>query len=198
MSVQNDDRRLLDDAPEGSELERWEADGKRMDYSNIVSWTSPNERYLLEITLDDPVMGWLLRLFRLGGAAEPRSSECRIGQTIVDKGGDIVLKRAAAMAAAADELDDVDENPTLGPEYPDLEIVEHPDYTPTPPDGWTGTDDQWEEKVQAALGKARDENGRLRGRPAISRKEIDGSAYYYLQWRSGDTVQSQYVAPVEP
>jgi hypothetical protein len=133
-------------------------------------------------------------------SVDPRSSDARIAQTVVDKMADDeqIWNQATQMAAAADELDDVDENPTLGPEYPDLETVEHPDYTPTPPDGWTGTDDQWEEKVQAALGKARDENGRLRGRPAISRKEIDGSAYYYLQWRSGGTVQSQYVAPVEP
>jgi hypothetical protein len=29
-------------------------------------------------------------------------------------------------------------------------------------------------------------------------KTIDGREYYYLQWRQGDRVKNQYVAPVSP
>jgi hypothetical protein len=188
------DRRILDDAPSDSELHRWETDGQRRDYSNIVSWVDPDERYLLEVTVDDPVQGYLIRLFRLTGYAEPRSSESRIAQAVTDKKRVDALERAAEMAAAADELDAVDENPTTGPAYPDMEMVDHPDYSLPAPDEWAELEDEWNEKVQDALEKADD----TRGRPALSRKEIDGSAYYYLQWRHGDSVETQYLAPVEP
>lgn len=188
------DRRVLDDAPINSELHRWKTDGQRRDYSNIVSWVDPDERYLLEVTVDDPVQGFLIRLFRLTGYAEPRSSESRIAQAVTDKKRADALERAAEMAAAADELNEVDENPTAGPTYPDLELVERPEHSLPAPDEWEGKEDNWNEKVQAALEKA----DKPRGRPALSRKEIDGRAYFYLQWRQDDQIHTQYIAPVEP
>lgn len=187
------DRRILDDAPSDSELHRWETEGQRRDYSNIVSWVDPDERYLLEVTVDDPVQGFLIRLFRLTGYAEPRSSECRIAQAVTDKKRDDALERAAEMAAAATELDAVDDDPTAGPKYPDLELVEHPDYSLPAPDEWAGKEAKWEDKVREALEKA----DPPRGRPSLSRKEIDGRAYYYLQWREDDQIKTQYIAPVE-
>lgn len=186
---------MLPDPPEGSELERWENDGLRREYSNVTSWVDPDEGYLLEVTLDDPVGDFLLRLFRFPddpqGAA--RTSERRIAQTIhVDT--DEALEAAARLAAAAEELDAVDERPSNGPEYPDMEGVLNPDLTPAPPEEWETRPEEWEMKMQEAKEKA----GEQWGRPTLSRKEIDEREYFYLQWRHKDEVQTQYVAPVEP
>lgn len=190
------DRRILGDAPTGTELERWAAEGERRDYSNIISWVSPDEKYLLEITLDDPVAGFLLRLFDLT-QGEPRSGEGgRISQTVINKMADAdrVLSQAAQVAAAADELRAVDADPMFGPEYPDMEDVERDDLTVAPPEEWSDQEDVWDQKVQDAFG----EMGHGFGRPALTTKEIDGKDYYYLQRRSGDSVETQYVAPVDP
>jgi hypothetical protein len=186
---------FLDDAPGGSELERWETEGERREYSNVTSWVDPEEQYLLEFTYDDPVDGFLLRLFRLPDSSQesPRSSERRIAQTLhVDE--EATLQAAARLAAAADELDAVDEDPTIGPEYPDMEAVLHPDYTPAPPEEWEDRPEEWEEKMK----EAKETAGEQWGRPTLSRKEIDGREYFYLQWRHEDEVQTQYVGPVEP
>jgi hypothetical protein len=190
------DRRILKDAPEGSELERWRLEGERLDYSNIISWKSPNQEYLLEITLDDPVAGFLIRLFDMTCSADPRSSEARIAQTVVDKMADDeqVWNQATQMAAASDELRAVDDDPVMGPEYPDLELVERPHSTPNPPEEWESMEDEWNDKMEAAIEKAES----VPASPSLTTKEIDGSAYYYLQWRTGGSVVSQYVAPVEP
>lgn len=190
------DRRILGDAPNGTELERWADEGERRDYSNIISWVSPDELYLLEITLDDPVEGFLLRLFDLDRRSDPRSKQSRIAQTVVDKMADDeqVWNQVAQMAAAADELRAVDDDPVVGPEYPDLQLVEHPDHTPNAPDEWGGTDEEWEAAVTEALDKA----GARRGKPTLTTKEIDEREYYYLQWREGDSVESQYVTAVDP
>jgi len=187
------DRRILGDAPEGSELERWRIEGERLDYSNIVSWTSPNQRYLLEVALDDPVADFLIRLFDLD-AGELRSSDSRIAQTICTKQSDECLQRAAEIAAAADELAAVDDDPHLGPEYPDMELIERPHSTPNPPEEWSDLEDEWNQKMQDAIEKAES----IPAKPSLTTKEIDGTGYYYLQWRSGESVQTQYVAPVEP
>lgn len=186
---------MLPDAPEGSELERWEADGQRREYSNVTSWVDPDERYILEVTLDDPVDDFLLRLFRLPDDTHgtTRTSERRIAQTIhVDT--DDALKAAARLSAAAEELDAADEHPSIGPEYPDMEDVLHPDLTPAPPEEWQHRPEEWEQKMQ----EAKEEAGDQWGRPSLSRKEIDGREYFYLQWRHEDKVQTQYIAPVEP
>jgi hypothetical protein len=34
--------------------------------------------------------------------------------------------------------------------------------------------------------------------PPLGRTIVDDREYYYLQWREGDRVKSQYVAPVSP
>jgi hypothetical protein len=183
---------MLDEPPTDSELERWETDGQRLEYSNIVQWNDPEEAYVLEVTVDDPIRDFLVRLFRHEGD-DVRTSENRIGQTIC-LGAEEALDMASRFAAAADELDGVDENPGLGPEYPDMEVVEHPDYTPTPPDEWEERPEEWDQQISEAVEKA----GTQRGRPTLTTKEIDDREYYYLQWRDGDTVKSQYVAPVDP
>lgn len=53
--------------------------------------------------------------------------------------------------------------------------------------------DEDEDEWEAALEKA--DICRGKGTPT---KIIDDREYYYLQWREGDRVQSQYVAPVNP
>lgn len=35
-------------------------------------------------------------------------------------------------------------------------------------------------------------------RASVTVKEIDGRSYYYYQWREGDAVKSEYIAPVNP
>lgn len=184
--------KMLDDAPTDSELERWENEGQRLEYSNIVQWNGPEEAYVLEVTVDDPVRDFLVRLFRREGDTV-RSSENRIAQTIC-LDAEEALDAASRFAAAADELDEVDENPSVGPEYPDMEDVAHPDYTPNPPDEWEEHPEEWDEKISEAVEKASTQ----RGRPTLTTKEIDDRDYYYLQWRDGDTIKSQYVAPVDP
>lgn len=185
--------RMLADAPTGSELERWETDGHRREYSNITSWVDPEQNYLLEVTLDDPVEDFLLRLFRYPDTGRARTSDRRIAQSLqVDRDG--ALKTAVRLAAAAQELDAVDEDPTMGPEYPDMITAMHPDYTPAPPEEWEDREEEWKQKMQAAKEEASDQWGR----PSLSRKEIDGREYYYLQWRNEGSVETQYVAPVEP
>ena len=57
--------RMLRDAPDGTALHHWETDGQRREYSNIVAWVDPDEQYLLEATLDDPVEDFLVRLFEI-------------------------------------------------------------------------------------------------------------------------------------
>lgn len=35
-------------------------------------------------------------------------------------------------------------------------------------------------------------------RATITVKEINGNRYYYYQWRDGDAIKSEYIAPVSP
>lgn len=60
------------------------------------------------------------------------------------------------------------------------------------PDEWD--DDEWDEVVDDAREKA--DLGGKKG--TLTTKHIDGRDYFYLQWREGDTIKSQYVAPVTP
>lgn len=172
---------MLPDAPEGSELERWETDGQSREYSNITSWVDPEENYLLEVTLDDPVEDFLVRLFRLpdGEYGDARTSERRIAQTL-HVGSDQALTAAVRLAAAADELEAVDDDPSWGSEYPEMETVLHPDQTPAPPEEWEDRPEEWDEKMQ----EAKKETGDQWGRPTLSRKKsTDESTFTY----SGDT-----------
>jgi hypothetical protein len=179
------DTRILDDAPEGSVLEEWAKDGDRRDYSNVVSWVDPDGELHVEVTVDDPVYGYLIRLWRL------RDDE-RLACTVEDD-PERALETAARLAAAAHDLSELADDPSRGPHYLDLDYVEHPDLTPNPPEEWTGTEEEWEDAMKEAIEKA----GTQWGKPTLTTKKIDGREYYYLQWREGDRVNSQYVAPAE-
>lgn len=60
------------------------------------------------------------------------------------------------------------------------------------PDDWD--EDDWEAAKEEAIDKA--EIAPTKG--TITTKTISGNDYYYLQWREGDKVRSQYIAPVSP
>ena len=62
----------------------------------------------------------------------------------------------------------------------------------TTPDEWDA--DEWEDVVD----DARDEGDVPPGKGTLTTKTIDGRDYYYLQWRAGSKIKSQYVAPVTP
>ncbi|MDS0261221.1 hypothetical protein NDI56_17615 [Haloarcula sp. S1CR25-12] len=61
------------------------------------------------------------------------------------------------------------------------------------PDGWEDGD-AWEDKVETAREKA----AIPPSKGTLTTKTIKGREYYYLQWRDGEKVKSQYVAPVDP
>jgi len=61
------------------------------------------------------------------------------------------------------------------------------------PDGWDD-DEEWEDKLEAAREKATISASK----GTLTTKTINGREYYYLQWREGEKVKSQYVAPVDP
>ena len=63
---------------------------------------------------------------------------------------------------------------------------------PDTPEEWD--EDDWEDQLAEAREKA--EISRTTG--ALTTKTINGRDYYYLQWRDGDTIRSQYVGPVDP
>lgn len=184
--------KLVADVPEDTELHTWETDGQRRDYSNVASWMSPDERYLLEITLDDPVKGWLVRLFKMDGDGGVYS-HTRIGQTVVDTFAD-PMDVAVEMAAAADELEGVAEKPQIGPKYIEHEFFsERAPYTPAAPDEWSKSDEEWVNAMQSAIEKVDDEM--KWGNPSLSKKTIDGNEYWYIQWRHDGKTETQYVAP---
>jgi len=62
----------------------------------------------------------------------------------------------------------------------------------TMPDEWDA--DEWEDVVD----DARDEADLAPGKGTLTTKTIDDRDYYYLQWRAGSKIKSQYVAPVTP
>jgi len=69
--------------------------------------------------------------------------------------------------------------------------TEPPESADTP-DDWE--EDEWDEQLDEAREKA--ELPPTKG--TITTKTINGRDYYYLQWREGDKVKSQYVCPVDP
>ncbi|QIO25519.1 hypothetical protein [Haloarcula sp. JP-L23] len=69
---------------------------------------------------------------------------------------------------------------------------EDPDDEVETPDEWD--DDEWDEAVEVA----REKGGVPASKGTLTTKAIDGREYYYLQWREGESVTSQYVGPVEP
>jgi len=71
--------------------------------------------------------------------------------------------------------------------------VETSDDSVQTPDDWDD-DEEWEEKLEAAREKA----AISASKGTLTTKTINGREYYYLQWREGEKVKSQYVAPVDP
>ncbi|WP_245180870.1 hypothetical protein [Haloarcula amylovorans] len=61
------------------------------------------------------------------------------------------------------------------------------------PDRWDD-DEDWDE----ALELARDKADVPSGKGTLTTKLIDGRSYYYLLWREGEQIKSQYIGPVEP
>jgi hypothetical protein len=73
------------------------------------------------------------------------------------------------------------------------ELEKRADQSATePPDEWD--DDEWEEAVD----DARKEADLPASKGTLTTKTIDGRDYFYLQWREGSKIKSQYVAPVVP
>jgi hypothetical protein len=60
------------------------------------------------------------------------------------------------------------------------------------PEEWADDEEEWDEKIDEAYEAA--EIARSKG--TLTVKTIDDREYYYLQWREGEKVKSQYVAPV--
>lgn len=61
------------------------------------------------------------------------------------------------------------------------------------PNDWND-DEEWEDALEAARQKA----AISPSKGTLTTKTINGREYYYLQWREGEKVKSQYVAPVDP
>lgn len=55
------------------------------------------------------------------------------------------------------------------------------------PDDWD--DDEWEAAVEGTEAPAK---------ATLTVKTINGNDYYYYQWREGDEIRSEYVAPASP
>jgi len=62
------------------------------------------------------------------------------------------------------------------------------------PEEWADRENAWNEALEDARDGA-DLSGR---KGTLTTKTIDDRDYYYLQWRDGDKIRSQYVAPVSP
>lgn len=60
------------------------------------------------------------------------------------------------------------------------------------PEDWD--DDEWDD----AMDEAREKADLPARKGTLTVKTIDDRGYYYLQWREGSKVKSQYVAPVSP
>ena len=181
-------RSILPSLSEDSRLAEWIEDGHRHEPpgSNTVTVTSPDDRYALTVELNERVDGHLIRLWRL----EEQDREDRIAQTIIEDREDVVTV-AGEMVAAADDLAALDDDPSLGPDTIYREDVEQGSVET--PDEWDN-EDEWEEALEDAYEKA----DILRSKGTLTTKTIDGREYYYLQWREGDKVRSQYIAPVSP
>jgi hypothetical protein len=180
--------RILPPAPDDSELARWADGGQRFEPngSNIVSFVSPDERYTLTVELDDPVRGYLVRLYDNTREDDDRP----ISVTVIDE-DELAIEVAATTAAAADDLAELADRPQLGPPKAYLEDAE--DGSASAPEGWDD-DEEWQDALEEAFEKA----DIRRSKGTLTTKTIDGRDYYYLQWREGDKVKSEYVAPVTP
>ena len=170
--------------PTGSELHRWASDGIRQEIpdDDVLVFGSPDGEYTLAIEHDGRVNGFLLELFAT-------ANERRLARTIVDD-RELALEVAVQMAAAADNLQTVSASP--GRQAVSVSRATSRSYIETP-DEWED-DDDWDDALEDAYEKA--EIPRSKG--TLTTKTIDGRDYYYLQWREGEKVKSQYVGPVSP
>ncbi|KAA9396373.1 hypothetical protein Har1130_19020 [Haloarcula sp. CBA1130] len=74
-----------------------------------------------------------------------------------------------------------------------------PTETDTQPIAEHDTPDEWaENEWDDQLAEAHEKADIPASKGTLTTKTIDGRDYYYLQWREGDTVTSQYVGPVDP
>ncbi|PHQ45139.1 hypothetical protein DJ68_14675 [Halorubrum sp. C3] len=181
---------ILPAAPEGSRLATWSTEGHRSEpsHSNIATFVSPDGAYSLSVEVDDPVHGYLIQLF-----ANDRDRDEPIGRTVVDE-EELALETAAEMAAGAEDLESLVDRPHLGPERISREDLE--ESRVDTPEEWADDEDEetWEEALDEAFEKADVD----RSKASLTTKSISENEYYYLQWREGDSVVSQYVAPVNP
>lgn len=176
---------ILPPEPDSSELRRWENDGRRREppNSDIVYYVSPSGNYTLSVQADDARGGYVIQLYDI------HKGDRAISQTIVDD-RTLALDVAEQTAAAAPDLNQLDDSPHPGPPQPYYEDVDESDDVP---DEWED-EDAWNEALEDAFETA--ELPPSKG--TLTTKTIDGRGYYYLQWREGDSVKSQYVAPVSP
>ncbi|WP_434531571.1 hypothetical protein ACODNH_21540 (plasmid) [Haloarcula sp. NS06] len=72
------------------------------------------------------------------------------------------------------------------------ETDDQPTEQPDTPEEWD--EDDWEDQLAEAREKA--EISRTTG--TLTTKTIASRDYYYLQWRDGNAITSQYVGPVDP
>jgi hypothetical protein len=176
-------------APDGSELQCWEDAGSRHESpdESAVTIHSPDEQYRLTIAVDDPVPGFLIRLHTADG------TECEpLSQMIVDD-EHLAGRVAAEMAANATQLAEVDDQDVAPPKpEPPTAGDERSQETP---DGWPDDEeDAWDDALEDAYEQA----DIPRSKGTVTTKTIDDRDYYYLQWRDGEKVKSQYIAPVTP
>ncbi|WP_135304796.1 hypothetical protein [Haloarcula amylovorans] len=103
------------------------------------------------------------------------------------------VNRTSLDKAAATTYDQaIDHVETLLDELNTATMDDQPTESAETPDEWD--DDEWEEQLEDAREKA--ELPPPKG--TLTTKTIDGRDYYYLQWRDGETIRSQYVGPVDP
>jgi hypothetical protein len=75
----------------------------------------------------------------------------------------------------------------------DQELTEQAEHdTDDTPNEWD--DQEWDAALEEAIDKA----GIATSKGTITTKTINDNDYYYLQWRDGDQIKSQYIAPVSP
>lgn len=171
----------LPQPPKHSALSDWTA----VDKEAGAVYIGPAEQYIISIVEADSVEGLLVELWTLGDA------ERRLGRTAVN-GPELAMDVTAVMADSADGLAAVSNDPPVAP--PTGSPGGPAPTGPDTPDRWDdeAEEDEWQDALDEAYKKA----DIPRGKGTLTEKTIDGRQYYYLQWREGDTVTSQYVAPV--
>jgi hypothetical protein len=106
----------------------------------------------------------------------------RLERIDVDGDAELEALRAEAVAAVDALIDRLEAGDT-----------EHEASVETDaPESWDET--EWTAELETARAKA----GIATSKGTLTTKTINDRDYYYLQWRDGENVRSQYVAPVDP